>query len=214
MTFMGAGAAALCGVLCAPAYADGGRLRVFVAGAAAPPARVRSVVVDSDTTSADSATIVLDTSARARLPVAGDALVVDAVGGAAAASIFKGEITGVEPLFEPGCASAVTIRTFNKLHRLTRGRKSRTFEKVSDADIAARLAGEAGLAFGPSGLEATTGHDRVVQHNQADLEFLRARVSSATRHGSTTPRSTSSGISTRRRCGLAARRRAAVLAHA
>jgi phage protein D len=64
----------------------------------------------------------------------------------------------------------------NRLHRLTRARHSRTFEKKSDADVAAQIAREAGLTFGPTGPEASIEHDRIVQDNQTDLEFLRERA--------------------------------------
>jgi phage protein D len=160
----------------AAAGAEQARLRAAIAGGTLPEGRVQSIVVDGDTTGVDAATVVLETR-RARTPAAGDAVTVDAVGGGDGVStIFKGEVVGIEPAYDTGGQSTVVVRAFNRLHRLTRGRKSRTFEKMSDADIAGRLAGEAGLAFGPSGPEAGAKYDHVFQHNQTDLEFIRVRA--------------------------------------
>src|SRR5206468_11114826 len=53
---------------------------------------------------------------------------------------------------------------------------SRTFEKRSDGEVAAILAKENQLEFGPSGPEASIGQERIVQDNQTDLEFLLERA--------------------------------------
>lgn len=157
-------------------YADGGRLRAVLAGTEVPSARLRSLSVDSDMTGVDEATIVLETG-RGRAPAVGDALRLDAEGGGdTATTVFTGEVVGIEPALDARGGSAVVIRAFNRLHRLTRGTKSRTFEKMSDSDIAARMAREAGLAFGRSGPEANIKHDHIYQHNQTNLEFLRVRA--------------------------------------
>src|SRR5262245_2195785 len=41
--------------------------------------------------------------------------------------IFKGELTGLEPQYDYGLPSRCTIRALNKMHRLSHGKKSRTF---------------------------------------------------------------------------------------
>jgi len=165
------GVVAACVISAAPA-ADGGRLRALVDGVALSSARVLSIAVDSDAGEVDTATIVLEPG-RAKAPGAGAAVSVEGVGSSASGVVFKGEIVGLEPVT---AESKVTIRAFNRLHRLTRGRKSRTFENQSDADIAAAIATEAGLQFGQTGPEALVGHAQVFQHNQTDLEFLRERA--------------------------------------
>src|SRR3954470_16241413 len=43
--------------------------------------------------------------------------------------IFQGELLGLEPLYDYGLPSRCTIRALNKMHKLTHGKKSRTFEK-------------------------------------------------------------------------------------
>jgi phage protein D len=161
------------------AHADGGRLQALVDGQPLSPGRVLSIDVDCGLLAplVCAATVTVPGGAgREKQPPAGAALGVDATSDGSAASIFKGEIISVEPVFEEGGETKVVVRALNRLHRLTRGRKTRTFENKSDAEIAAQIASEAGLAFGPAGSEISITHDHVFQHNQTDLEFLRVRA--------------------------------------
>src|ERR1044071_4718137 len=123
--------------------AQDARLQAVIGGALLPPARVASIVVDAGALDVDAATVILDIG-RANPPSLGDA--VEVRGGE---SIFKGEIVGIEPLYVGG-ESKVVIRAFNRLHRLTRGRRSRTYEKKTDADIVSRIAVDNGLVAGPA----------------------------------------------------------------
>jgi len=96
-------------------------------------------------------------------------------GGAQAAVIFKGEVSGIEPIFVPGGGTRVVIRGLNLLHKLYRGKVSLSYTNVTDKDIANKIAGKHGLSLeydGPSGPK----YDHVYQHNQNDLEFLRMRA--------------------------------------
>jgi len=151
-----------------------GRLRAVVGGAVLPAARVSSISVESDTLGFDVATISFE-AGRPRLPAAGDDVIVEAVTGGGATGIFTGEIVGAPT--NAAAESKVVVRAFNRLHRLTNGRKTRTFERQSDAQIAGTIAREAGLELGLIGPEAAVTHTQVFQHNQTDLEFLRARAS-------------------------------------
>ena len=166
------------GVLCVTAHAAGGRLQAVVEGGVLPASRVLSIAVESDTmTGIDMATVVLEGSrSTSRTPSVGGAIAIDAVDEAASATIFKGEIVSIEPAFEASGSATVIIRGFDRAHRLTRERRTRTFENRSDAEIAAEIAKQAGLAFGPSGPEAAIVHERVFQRNQTDLAFLRDRA--------------------------------------
>lgn len=90
-------------------------------------------------------------------------------------SVFKGEIVGLEPVYRSGGTNIVVVRAFNRMHRLLRGRKSRTFLKQSDQDIVKKIAGEHGLR--PKvGSKPKIKHEHVYQHAQNDLEFLRERA--------------------------------------
>lgn len=89
-------------------------------------------------------------------------------------SLFKGEITAVEPAFLEGESPTLTIRGHDKRHRLMRQRRTRTFLNSKDSEIADRIAGQAGLA---SDVENTTVKiPYAIQHNQTDLEFLLERA--------------------------------------
>ena len=54
------------------------------------------------------------------------------------ASIFKGEIVAYEPEFTSS-AAILSFRAMDRSHRLQRGRKSRTFQKMSASDIVKKV---------------------------------------------------------------------------
>lgn len=88
--------------------------------------------------------------------------------------LITGEITGLEPAFESGETPALTVRGYDRSHRLMRGRKTRSFTAMKDSDIAAQIAGDLGLT---AQVEDTgVVHDYVLQHNQTDMEFLQRRA--------------------------------------
>ncbi len=88
--------------------------------------------------------------------------------------IFDGEIVQVEPHFSyPNIY--MTVRAFDRLHRLSRGKYTRDFQNMSDADIAKKIASELNLKS--SKIEATTPiHAYVFQDNETNLEFLQKRA--------------------------------------
>ncbi|HKX29304.1 MAG TPA: hypothetical protein VJ302_16530 [Blastocatellia bacterium] len=88
--------------------------------------------------------------------------------------IFSGEITGLEPEFVFDRLPSLTVRGYDRRHRLQRGRKTRTFTGQKDSDLAARIAREAGLTAEVKDSRVT--HDYVLQANQTDLEFLWERA--------------------------------------
>ncbi len=92
--------------------------------------------------------------------------------GATKTTLFKGEIVAIEPVFKAQGDSRVVIRAFNKLHRLSRGRKSKTYQSKSDQDIVSEICGAHGLT-GECGSDPKITHDHKYQHNQTDLEYIR-----------------------------------------
>ena len=90
-------------------------------------------------------------------------------------SIFKGEVVGIEPVYAAGEDTKVVIRAYNRLHRLLRGRKSRTFQDQSDNDVVNTIVGDHGLSA-DCGSDVNITHKHLYQHNQTDLEFLRLRA--------------------------------------
>src|SRR5262249_44629179 len=68
----------------------------------------------------------------------------------------------------------LTVRGYDRRHRLLRGTKTRSFAKMTDSDIAAQIAREQGLR--PEVVDSAVKLDYVLQHNQSDLEFLSHRA--------------------------------------
>lgn len=88
--------------------------------------------------------------------------------------VFGGRISAIEADFEDGREPVVTVFAEDDLMKLRMTRRMRTYEQMTDAEIAAAIASEHGLtpatgADGPS-------YDVVQQLNQSDLAFLRERA--------------------------------------
>ena len=89
-------------------------------------------------------------------------------------SLFKGEITSLEPTFTENGYVQMMLRGYDKSHRLHRGKKTRTFANKTDSDIVKQIAGEVGLKTDVDSTNPT--HAHVWQNNQTDMEFLRGRA--------------------------------------
>jgi phage protein D len=88
--------------------------------------------------------------------------------------VFDGEITAIEPNFGSDGIRLVASG-YARSHRLHRGRKTRTFQKMPTSSIVRKLAGEVGLT---AKVDATSGsHEFVQQNNETDWEFLRRLAS-------------------------------------
>ena len=84
--------------------------------------------------------------------------------------VFSGAIVALEPEFRAHGA-VLAARAYDASHALNRTRKTRTFQKMSGADIARKIAGEANLATGtidPSG----SPQDFVQQSDETDWALL------------------------------------------
>ena len=88
--------------------------------------------------------------------------------------VTTGEVTAI--VVEPGPAGRheLVLTGFDVSHRMARQPKSRSFQRVTDADIASRIAGEYGLDADVDGTGAT--HDYVLQAGETDYAFLRRRA--------------------------------------
>ncbi|HEY0138336.1 MAG TPA: contractile injection system protein, VgrG/Pvc8 family [Nannocystis sp.] len=88
--------------------------------------------------------------------------------------VFAGELVGVELEVTTPPASQVALRGHDRLHRLARARRTRAYVGKRDSEIAADLASEHGLEL--VGDATALVHPYVMQADQTDLAFLRARA--------------------------------------
>jgi phage protein D len=88
--------------------------------------------------------------------------------------VMEGDITGLEPEFPQGEPPRLTVRGYDRRHRLMGRRKTRTFLKMKDSDIASQIAGDWSLQ--PDVEDTRVNLEYVLQHNQTDFEFLQERA--------------------------------------
>jgi phage protein D len=143
-------------------------------------AEVHDILVECDLDQPDMASVVLsNASTRWSEQVnEGDDIEVKLgfVEGKASNSVFKGEVTGVEPIYDSRSPARVVIRALNQLHRLTRGKKSVAHKQVTDKDIVDKVCQAYGLTAKYGDTPPSTKYEHVYQHNMSDLEFLRLRA--------------------------------------
>lgn len=103
----------------------------------------------------------------------GVTLTIEAKAGNKTQKIFDGEIVELEPIFGQD-TQRLHVRAFDRLHRLTRGRRVRSFVNVTDGDVIKKVAQEVGLQskVGPT----SQVHPYVFQSNETNLEFLQRRA--------------------------------------
>ena len=138
------------------------------------PTHVNSIVVDRDINMPDQCLVVLSNTDH-RYSQKNLATNVDIKIGDSGTSIYTGEVVGLEPSIKGGDKSTISIRAYNKLHRLLRIRKSTTFADMTDEQILQQVVGDAGLALEWQH-ETSITYKHVYQHNQTNLEFLRTRA--------------------------------------
>ncbi|MCK9485695.1 MAG: VgrG-related protein [Dehalococcoidia bacterium] len=94
--------------------------------------------------------------------------------GNAKTTVMRGEVTGIQAEASRHTGFEVEVFGLDKMHRTMRGTKSRTFQNQSDADVARKIAQEAGLS---PDIDSTGGpHTLLFQVNETDHQFLRKRA--------------------------------------
>ena len=89
-------------------------------------------------------------------------------------ALMKAEITALEPDFGEGMICELTVRGYDKSHRLFREMVSKSHLNKKDSDLALEVAQAAGL---PAEVETTqTVYEHIFQHNQSNLAFLMQRA--------------------------------------
>jgi phage protein D/phage baseplate assembly protein gpV len=84
-------------------------------------------------------------------------------------ALMTGEITSIEVEYDVLGARAV-VRGYDKLHRLSAGKKTKTWDNVTYGDVAREILSSAGLSASVGSTGKT--QDHVIQGNLTDLEFL------------------------------------------
>jgi phage protein D/phage baseplate assembly protein gpV len=89
-------------------------------------------------------------------------------------SVMKGEITALEPEFTEDMQILLTVRGYDRAHRLNRGAKTRAFVNSTDSDIIKKIASEAGLS---ATIESTTEvFEHIFQDDKTDFTFIHERA--------------------------------------
>lgn len=94
--------------------------------------------------------------------------------GGAPKRLLIGEITGVEPEYPYNGVPLLMVRGYDRAHRLHRGKKTRSFQQVTDSDMVMRIARDYGLR--PEVDATTEVHEYILQNNQTDFEFVQERA--------------------------------------
>ncbi len=98
-------------------------------------------------------------------------------------TLVDGEVTSIEPVYD-GAEVYLRIRGYDRGHRLTHGKATRTYGDgspygigIGDTDIVKRIAGDAGLSAKCSAVSLmAVKYKYVMQYNQNDWDFLWARA--------------------------------------
>ncbi len=93
---------------------------------------------------------------------------------ASSGQLIAGEITALAPTFNRMGEPILTVQGYDRSHRLHRGKKSRSFRRITDSEIAQQIAREAKLRARVDPTSVV--HEYVFQDNQTDLAFLQMRA--------------------------------------
>lgn len=155
--------------------AAGANVDVLIEGEELAHSDFVSYVVDRDMFQPDMAVITLSNQNDIHSGKWAAGASVELKVGKDKTSIFKGELVGIEGIYKGGEPTKLVIRALNKMHRLLRAKKSKTYTDKTDQQILNEVAGNAGLSVEWKHTETIT-HKHVYQHNQSDLEFIRTRA--------------------------------------
>ncbi len=146
-------------------------------------ARIESIQVDDylDSPSMFSFVITATEDQVSRIPwldepgtfSLGDPVVVR-LGYDTLSTVMEGEITAVEVEFTAASLPRMTVRGYDRRHRLQRGRKTRTFLNMKDSDIVRDIVRPLGLI--PRVEDSKVVHPYIMQTEQTDWEFLQSRA--------------------------------------
>ncbi len=106
----------------------------------------------------------------------GKKLTISVGEGATITALFDGEIVELEPSFGSD-GNRLVVRAFDLLHRLSRGRKVKSFANMTDKDIISAVLSNHQMTFNYSNSKGPGQvHEQVMQNSQTDLDFVRTRA--------------------------------------
>jgi uncharacterized protein len=85
--------------------------------------------------------------------------------------VFAGFITALEPSMSVGDGAFATLRAMDPLYKLTRGRKTKQYDEMTDSDAAKQVLSDAGLSADADSTSPT--HEYILQRNESDMAFLK-----------------------------------------
>jgi phage protein D/phage baseplate assembly protein gpV len=88
--------------------------------------------------------------------------------------LIRGEVTAIECEFGESADATLIVRGYDRSHRLHLGMHTQTFTNMSDADIVRQVGEAAGLKVATT--DTSVVHEYMLQNNQTDMAFLRARA--------------------------------------
>jgi phage protein D len=97
-------------------------------------------------------------------------LLLAAIDATSLTSVFKGQITSLEPEFGTS-GTVLAARAYDGSHLLHQTKRAQTFQNMTAGDIAKKVAQKAGVSVGTIE-SAGPAHDFVQQNNETDWEFL------------------------------------------
>ncbi|MBS1824051.1 MAG: phage late control D family protein [Acidobacteria bacterium] len=90
------------------------------------------------------------------------------------ASLIDGEITALRVEYSNEQAAQLQIQGFDRLHRLRRGRRTKTYTEVKDSQVAEMVASNLGLEAEVT--DSAVVHPYLLQNNLSDIDFLMQRA--------------------------------------
>ncbi|WP_250454444.1 contractile injection system protein, VgrG/Pvc8 family [Caballeronia sp. ATUFL_M2_KS44] len=90
--------------------------------------------------------------------------------GAPGDALFSGDISGLAYLYESGDGRQLRVRAYDRLGRLARRQKQRTFAQTSLLEVAGELVADLGIDVACDLPDVAIDH--AIQHEQTDLRFL------------------------------------------
>ncbi len=154
--------------------ASGVNVKLMIQGKEIPTDHFTSFSIDRDIFQPDMAAIVLvnQESAYSAQTITND---VEVLVGSDEKSIYKGQITGLEPNYSGKGKTTILLRSHNAMHQMTRKRVSKTYQNMTDQAILNQVVSNSGLTLDWNHSKTIT-YPHVYQHNMTDLEFLRMRA--------------------------------------